>query len=89
MNKDNTRERARRLWEEDAQRRRKFHRAIRHLNEVMDSYRAQVPEASYYLSMETLNVMGGPTHDDSWRQRDLQENVVDSSTIHRSGGGDW
>ncbi len=67
----------------------KFKRLVKGLNDLMfelqdaDGY----PGANYYLAMETLHVMRGPSHDDGDTAR--QDRSMVSADLWSSGGGDW
>lgn len=66
---------------------RRFRRLVRELNKLREDVAAEGFDANWYLDDDTLNLMGGPTHDD--RSKPLQENVSISATLNRSGGGGW
>lgn len=67
----------------------RFKRAVQSLNKIMSELQEQDPEGgwSYYLAMERLHAMRGPSHDD--RDKMLQENSVVSAVIYSCSGGDW
>ncbi len=67
----------------------RFNRAVQSLNKLMSELQEQDPEGgwNYYLAMETLNIMRGPSHGS--RDEMLQENSVVSATIYSCSGGDW
>lgn len=66
---------------------RRFKRAVKTLNEIMNELRETHPGGSCYLANDQLHLMGGPTHDDAGRP--LQDNSIVSVWLEGSGGGDW
>lgn len=67
---------------------RRFRRLVRELNKLREDVAAEGFDANWYLDDDTLNLMGGPTHTENG-QMPLQENVLISATLVRSGGGGW
>jgi hypothetical protein len=60
----------------------------------MKAFRAAVnllrlidPDLSLYVANDTLCLMRGPSHDDQGHPQ--QDNIIDSSSSLRIGGGDW
>jgi hypothetical protein len=72
---------------------RRFERLVRELNELRADVEAEGFDANWYLDDDTLNLMGGPTHTEDGKhalqEHALQENVLISARLLRSGGGGW
>lgn len=68
--------------------RRRFKKAIDELNALRDEIAAYIPDANWYLAMETVNLMSGPSHA-GYGDRAQKQNVIESHNLHSSGGGDW
>lgn len=67
---------------------RRFKRAIDELNTLRDEIAAYIPDANWYLAMESLNLMSGPSHA-GYGDRAQKQNVICSHNLYNSGGGDW
>lgn len=65
----------------------KLKRQVDALNELMDDVRETYPNAEYYLSNDTLNLMSGPSHDGEGKPR--RDRILAAVTLIGSGGGDW
>jgi hypothetical protein len=70
---------------------KEFQNICKRLNSLIRKIEKYNPEVNYYLSNDVLNLMDGPTHDDSNIMYivDLPENVACSVRIDKADGGDW
>ena len=66
---------------------RRFRRAIRTLNDIMEELRLEYPSACYYLANDCMHIMKGPSHDENERMQ--QGNSLESMYMPGAGGGDW
>ena len=74
------------MYVPDANRRLK--KGLMELNKLINDVRKVFPNANYYLSMETLNLMLGDSHTRD-AERDQQQLIAEYGTLETSGGGDW
>ena len=68
---------------------RRFKRYVAQLNKLMREVQEYAPEANYYLACDTLNLMLGPSHEDTPASGAIYGNVGADATLYCSGGGDW
>lgn len=68
---------------------RRFDKAVAELNALLIELREEHPDANYYLAMDDLNVMSGPSHDINYHGSPRQDRVLHSGHMPYSGGGDW
>lgn len=66
---------------------KQFDNLTRRLEVLLSEVREYEPEAEYYLSNDTLNLMVGPAH--TGLGENHQENVALSRTIPGLDGGGW
>lgn len=67
---------------------RRFRAAVRELNSVLEEVRKKHPDANYYVTVSSINLMKGPSH--GGRDcRPIQSNVIANEIMPRTGGGDW
>jgi len=74
------------------QHKKEFIECIDRLNKLMKKIQKYCPDANYYLSTDSMNLMKGPSHiDDTNRGFGIkqQQNVAASKMLKFSGGGDW
>ena len=71
--------------------RRDFAKGMNLLNGVLERVMEYEPDAGYYLAMETLNLMVGPTHEGTGPGLSTArpENVALAHSFIKAGGGDW
>ena len=69
--------------------RRRFLRLVAALNRLREDVAKIHPEARYYLANDMMHLMSGPSHDDTPGEPERQDRIIESSLLHRSGGGDW
>lgn len=67
---------------------RRFRRAIRSLNDLIEEVRQRLPEAGYYLANDTLHLMSGSSHDER-SAHSRQDRILINERLRFSGGGDW
>jgi len=53
----------------------KFIKLANELDTLIKEIKEYCPEAQYYVSVETLNLMNGETHDDKHFQHSLREKI--------------
>jgi len=68
--------------------RRRFKKAIAELNALRDEVATYIPDANWYLAMEDLNLVSGPSHA-GHKESAQKQNVIESHKLWHSGGGDW
>lgn len=69
--------------------RRRFKRAVDDLNRLLEEVRAKgIHDANWYLGMEILYLMRGPSHS-GYKESAQGQNILASEPLKRSGGGDW
>lgn len=64
-----------------------FHKCVDGLNKLMAQIQKRNPQANYYLSNDTMNLMAGTTHDEN--ESPQRQNVTTHALLSSSGGGDW
>jgi len=67
---------------------RKWERALKRVNSVMEEIIAECPAAHVYLESEGANLMYGPDHEGPGGKQQ-QHRVVDSVLMRKWGGGAW
>ena len=70
---------------------KKFKKICKDLNSLISQIQKYNPEANYYLANDWLNLMKGPSHDNSnpMRIEESHDNVVEAIRIKSADGGDW
>jgi hypothetical protein len=64
-----------------------FNMICNKLNKLIRKVNRYCPEAEYYLSATSFNLLNGSSHD--WDGVAHQERVVASNPIQHCNGGDW
>ena len=68
----------------------KFVKLANELDLLMKEIQIYCPNANYYVTVDTLNLMKGETHNSNdFIQSAIRENVVEDVHIGSLGGGDW
>ena len=70
---------------------KRFRKAVKDLNKAQKDLKKFYSQANYYLAMEDLHMMIGPSHTDENIRIGVakQSNILDSCRLDNSGGGDW
>ena len=66
----------------------RFLRLVSGMNRLISEIREDHPESQYYLVGGCLNILSGDSHEGS-RCSARRDRVLVSTTLDRSGGGDW
>lgn len=67
---------------------RRFRKAVRELNAVLEEVRKKHPAANYYVTPSMIHLMKGESHTGS-EARAARANIHASEMMPCTGGGDW
>lgn len=68
---------------------RRFQKACKQLNDLVNDMQDDGIDAQLYLANDSLNLMDGPSHDDSRAQSARYDSVIEQCTLTMASGGDW